>query len=334
MRRRNILLVVILACFILGVAIGLISSAFAHRDNTQVKTPKTTTKKSETPAQSQPTSAPAQTPASFEVNNAMTHVDYLAGTIGLREEGTSAESLAADYISQKLVEYGYAPTTQAVPITLTQRNTQNVIAKLKGTVQPERTLVIGAHMDSKVGPGANDNATGCGVLLEMARVLRKNNKQVPTIEFVFFGGEEIASGGSRNNHHWGSRFFVSSLPAEEKKAIAGMISVDMVGAGPEFRARNMAAAPGTLTAMMLELGASRGMTFLQDTSDVGNSDHEPFEKAGIPSVWIEYRDFAAYHTGGDNVSSVDDSHVKNVGALLQEFLEGYLTSERLNMLNI
>lgn len=325
-RTSTVLLICILAiALVLGVAAGLLAyKAVGAGKNPPKKTI------ARAPTKTVPIAPPP--PLAFDVNQAMAHVNQLAGTIGLREEGTEAEEAAAGYISERLASYGYSPTTQAVPITTNGRTTHNVIATLEGTSEAGRTIVIGAHMDSKGGPGANDNATGCGILLELARVLKHNNKQVPSIEFVFFGGEEIAIGAGSNDHHWGSRYFVKALRPEEIAGIAGMISVDMVGAGPEFRDRSMNLAPGTMRDMLLQLGSPRGLTLMADTSSTGMSDHEPFEKANIPAAWLEYRDFSFYHTPGDTVSTVDVAHVQNTGQLVQDFIESYLTVERVNQL--
>lgn len=268
----------------------------------------------------------------FDVGNAMVHINYLAGTIGAREEGSPAEELAVEYIRARMVEYGYSPSVQALTITTNGRTTHNVVAGLRGKSMPDLTVVIGAHIDSKGGPGANDNATGCGILLELARVLKNNSLQAPSIEFVFFGGEEICRGGSGNDHHWGSRHFVSSMTPADRNSVVAMISVDMVGAGPEFLCRNMGLAPQSLRDMVLEYAAPSGLKYLPDTSSSGMSDHEAFEEAGIPSVWFEYKDYPAYHTPGDTVATVDVSHLANLGAVLQGFFEGYLTPDRVESL--
>ena len=332
MGRRTVQALITIVCLIVGTAAGLVTSTLVYRSQPAVGP--TDFNSSQVHNIASALKRIAQPPdISFSMDKAMAHVTYLASTIGIREEGTAGEEQASEYIRSRLVESGYTPSIQVVPIETTRRTTRNVIARLGGSVEPERTIVIGAHMDCKGGPGANDNATGCGILLELARVLKGNNKQVPSIEFVFFGGEEIAQGGTSNEHHWGSRFFVSSLSGAEKDSLAGMLSVDMVGAGPDFHCRNMGYAPEALRDMVLEMGARNGMTYLQDTSSAGMSDQEPFEKAGIPAVWLEYKDFAAYHTPGDTTSMVDASHVNNVGMLLQEFFEKHLTREKLSQLH-
>lgn len=79
----------------------------------------------------------------------------------------------------------------------------------------------------------------------------------------------------------------------------------------------------------MAVGAPRGMTYRKES---GMSDHEAFEKAGFPSVWIEDREPSTYHQPTDVASGVPAGHVANVGAMLQELFESYLTPERVDQL--
>ena len=272
----------------------------------------------------------------FDAAQVMSHVSYLADTIGPREEATAGEAQAAQYIQDRLTEYGYSPVQQVVPVPAAGGNSLNVIASLPGGQKPEYKIVVGAHMDTKSksgpSPGANDNATGCAVVLELARVLSSNRRNVPTVEFVFFGGEEVAPGGGPYDHHFGSRQYVAGLTPEARSSIRGMVSVDMVGFGPSFLVRNMKKAPQTLVNLLLECGKARGLSYLGDTGTFGLSDHEPFERAGIPSAWIEYRNDERIHGPGDTSAHIDPSKVGNTGQFLQNFFEEHLTPERLGSL--
>lgn len=274
--------------------------------------------------------APAAVQHPFDVNQAMAHVTHLCSTIGWREQGTDGEEKAARYIQEQLEALGYRTRLQApISIPVTGRTSQNVIATLEGTQRPDRVIVVGAHMDTVNGPGANDNATGCGALLELAGILKQNRRHVPAIEFVFFGAEEVAQGGSSNDHHYGSRHYVAVLSDEEKSRIAGMISVDMVGAGDTFLANSMGLSSPVFKDMMLEHGAPAGMGYRKDP---GWSDHEPFERAGIPAVWIQFRGGHPYHSPADNLESVNVANLEKAGRLLQDFFESYLTPERVDLL--
>jgi hypothetical protein len=123
---------------------------------------------------------------------------------------------------------------QAVPPNLPEATTiTNVIATLKGTASPERFYVITGHLDSRVtdvtdftsdAPGADDDASGVAVVLELARLFA--TRQFPgTLVFAAVDGEEQGLFGS------------AFMAAQMKKAgadVQGMFSNDIVGASQAF----------------------------------------------------------------------------------------------------
>ena len=52
------------------------------------------------------------------------------------------------------------------------------------------------------------------------------------------------------------------------------------------------------------------------------SDHEAYELAGIPSVWLEWRDDPAYHTTEDTVERLSSAKIASAGRLVLEFVRG------------
>jgi aminopeptidase YwaD len=183
--------------------------------------------------------------------------------------------------------------------------------------------VLGAHLDSKPpSPGANDNATGCGALLEIARILAEQ-PVTPQVEFIFFGAEETID-KDPNHHHFGSRTRVARLSEAERADIAGMVSVDMIGYGPDFVARTMLRGPRTMADLLLATSKATGagLTFLKDPGATGWSDHEAYELAGIPAVWIEWRDDPVYHTAKDTSAHIRPEKVRVAGQLVLDVLRG------------
>lgn len=96
-----------------------------------------------------------------------THVQYLAGGIGDRNFVRYASLEAARlYIEHRLRQAGYE--IQHDTYEVSGRTYRNVVAERRGS--DERVVVIGAHYDTAPGtPGADDNASGVLVLLELAR---------------------------------------------------------------------------------------------------------------------------------------------------------------------
>jgi Tol biopolymer transport system component len=128
---------------------------------------------------------------------------------------------AVDYLMKAYASFGYKPEMQ----TFAQTNalggkTSNVIATLRGTVDPNLIYVVSSHFDSvAVGPGADDDTTGTTALLEAARILAPTPMPA-TIVFASFTGEEAGLLGSRE--------FVRRA-AEAKWNVVGALNNDMIG---------------------------------------------------------------------------------------------------------
>jgi len=128
---------------------------------------------------------------------------------------------AIEYLTNAYASYGYQPEQQ----WFNQANalggrTANVLATLRGTVNPELVYVISSHFDSvAVGPGADDDTSGTTALLEAARLLAKTPMPA-TIIFASLTGEEAGLLGSRE--------FVRQAAAN-KVRIVGALNNDMIG---------------------------------------------------------------------------------------------------------
>lgn len=115
--------------------------------------------------------------------------------------------------------------------------TSNNIWVIKEGRLIDEIIVVGDHIDSvKKSPGANDNGSGVGILLELARVLKEMDIN-PTIILIIFGAEEKIGSG-KDNHRFGSRFYVSKLSDSLKSQTKRMICIDMVSVGTELYARS------------------------------------------------------------------------------------------------
>ena len=250
---------------------------------------------------------------------AMRHIRYLADELGVRQAGSASEKRAADYVAAQLRALGYETRIETFPLP-NGKTSRNVIARKRGV--STRTLVLGAHLDTKSpSPGANDNASGVGALLAIASALSSLSTQA-TVQYVFFGSEEVIS-SNPNVHHLGSRYRVAHMTAGEKAKTAGMLSVDVIGYGNELYARNMLRGPQTLRYDLIEYARTRlPLTFRKDPGKTGWSDHEAYELAGIPVVWIESLPDPGYHTTADTASKIQVRRVQRIGQLVL----GYLAS--------
>jgi len=219
----------------------------------------------------------------FNGGNAMVTVREF-GDLGSRRAGSEGERRAADYVVSQLAEMGYDP--QVTEFRLPGGGTsRNVVASAKGS--SERVIVLAAHLDG-AGDAGNDNASGCAAVLEIARILAKQ-PVVPTVEFAFFGSGAPAKAGSTRGH-MGSRVYVRNLTAAQRGKVAGMISLDCIGAGDAFMVRTMGIADLGMRNRVLDAAIHRGegMGCGKDELSEGSSDHEAFEKASIPAAWITW----------------------------------------------
>jgi len=140
--------------------------------------------------------------------------------------------LAATFLFDRYNSFGYEPEYQ--PFEYRARNgqtgqTANVVAVLKGTVNPELIYVVSSHYDSvAVGPGADDDSSGTAALLETARILAEH-PQPATIIFASFTGEEAGLLGSRE--------FVRRA-VDAKLKVVGALNNDMIGWSNDYRLDN------------------------------------------------------------------------------------------------
>jgi aminopeptidase YwaD len=176
---------------------------------------------------------------------------------------------------------------------------ENVIATRPGSA--EGTLIIGGHLDSVAGsPGANDNASGSAVVLELARAMAA----VPTsaeLRFILFGAEE--------NGLIGSRAYVQRLSEAERGRILGMINLDMVGIDLRFSA----AGSPRLSALAREKAAELGRSLPEATNAGGGSDHASFSRVGVPTLFFFTGLDENYHQPTDLARYVEPQTLQLVG---------------------
>lgn len=254
----------------------------------------------------------------FDELAAIQHATAIAA-FGPRVGGSRAESRAADYIATQLRSYGYKVTFDTFKLP-SGKTSRNVIALAPGA-DPTRRVILGGHMDSKsVSPGANDNASGCGVLLELARISATTTPPV-SVEYIWWGTEEYVD-IKRDAHHVGSRHHAKSLSKARRKAIAGVMVIDMIGVGKTFHVRTMNRGPQTLRTQLIADAKRQGlkMTFLKDLGRTGWSDHEMYERLGMPVGWIEWQSDPNYHTKRDTAEKLNPKRVKTTG----QFVLGWL----------
>lgn len=201
--------------------------------------------------------------------------------------------------------------------TQTQQ-TWNAVGKIAGTDSKlaSEVILLSAHMDhlgvrpnatgdDKIFNGADDDASGCVAVLELARVLASGARPKRTVYFVFFGSEE--AGGL------GARYFVENMPFPKDKLVANL-EFEMIGR-PDAKVK-----PDELWLTGYErsnLGAElakRGAKLVQDPHPEENffqrSDNITLARQGIIAHTVSsfglHKD---YHRASDEVKTIDFVHM-------------------------
>ena len=151
-------------------------------------------------------------------------VAFLSQEVGPRSLGQPEKlDQAADRLLEEFKSLGYEVSVQTY--SADGRSVRNVIAEKRGSSDPERVWIVGAHYDTvPETPGADDNASGVAVLLELAR-LRAQSPPACTFRFVAFTLEEPPH---FKTGLMGSRVYAASLKERGEK-IEGMICLESVG---------------------------------------------------------------------------------------------------------
>jgi hypothetical protein len=259
-------------------------------------------------------------PADLDRATAVEAVRHLAGEIGPREATSPAYAEAARWVARALGRQGHdvrrqrvdAPAGVSWGVPVPAGRSVNVVATPPSFDPTEPHLVIGAHLDTvPQAPGAEDNASGVGVLLAVAEAVAGRRTRLPVV-FVAFGAEEPR--GDPEDHHYGSRRYVAALGAAERRAVKGMVALDRVGVGT----RVPVGSAGAGDPVQRQLLAAARRAGVPTVADLGqrSSDHWSFVRAGLPGARLGSTPYAGYHSAGDVPSVVSAAQLARVGRLL------------------
>ncbi len=229
--------------------------------------------------------------------------------------GTPEIDLAAKTIAAAMTQAG-------LEVLRTDRKANNVVGVLRGT-KPEwagESVVVGAHYDhlgtsadGKIHPGADDNASGVAVLLELARVMASGERPSRTVIFAAFTGEESGLIGSK-------RYVAARSPWPAKKAI-GMVNLDTVGR--LFKGKILvlgADSADEWAPIVTGAGYVAGAPVQPVANDPGGSDQKSFIGIGVPAVQLFTGANADYHGPGDTADRIDGEGLMSVAGVAREIV--------------
>ena len=260
----------------------------------------------------------------FDADRAYATVLRLAGRIGPRQATSPAFRTAARWVGARFRHLGYRVELQRlrVPagvswgVPVPAGTTWNVVATPRGLPPAQPYRLVGAHLDTvPQAPGAEDNASGVAVLLELARLSARTAPTLPTV-FVAFGAEE-PRGPTDLDHHYGSRAYVERLSPPQRRSLRGMVSLDRVGTADKVPVCT-AGGPSALAAQVRRAARPVGVPVLACVNQ--SSDHWSFVRNGLPGVRVGGTSYAAYHSAADLPRVVDPAQLRRAGRLVWSWL--------------
>jgi Zn-dependent M28 family amino/carboxypeptidase len=277
-------------------------------------------------------------------SNIKDDVSFLADdSLEGRQTGTDGEKKAANYIAKRFKdlgltakgtknfhqEFSFIPKTDPhAEVTFTKNEDgtitgRNVIGYINNDAK--NTIVIGAHYDhlgyggdgslfrdsiKAIHNGADDNASGTAVMLDLARKLNTTNTNNNYL-FIAFSGEEMGL--------LGSNYFVKN-PTINTKAISYMINMDMVG---RLKKDSALAVYGTGTSPIFKQVLKAHNTkfkLIENESGVGPSDHTSFYLADIPVLHFFTGQHEDYHKPGDDADKLNYQGMETISEYIFDII--------------
>jgi hypothetical protein len=202
------------------------------------------------------------------------------------------------------------------------RTSYNVIGEIPGTDKADEVVMLGGHLDSwHAATGATDNAVGCTIMLEAARILHTLGlKPRRTIRVALWSGEEQGLLGSKAyvKEHFGT----FEQPKPEYFKFNGYFNVDS-GTG-RIRGANVFGPPETATVLRQALAPLEDLGVVGAISTTsrrtGGTDSTSFNEAGLPGIGlaqdpIEYGTHT-WHTNLDTYERIVESDVRSAAIVV------------------
>jgi aminopeptidase N len=291
-----------------------------------------------------PRKALAEVKPAFDIDRMKADVEWLAAPAREgRGAGSRGLDAAANYIAERFERLGLSPLTPGArgddryfqPFNMTGESgaplpAKNVIGVLPGAnpALNGQALIISAHYDhlgfgwpdaragakGQLHPGADDNASGVAVMLELARLMADVRPERSVI-FAAFAGEEEGLLGAR---HYvgaaqtpGAQFPLSGHIADLNLDTVGRLADGKVTIFGTGSARE-------LPFIFMGASAVTGIPTQAVAQEINASDHTAFVEAGVPAVQLFASLASDYHRPSDTADKIDYAGLGKVAAILEE----------------
>ncbi len=269
-------------------------------------------------------------------SDAYYYMEYLQTHYPNRAVANPNLDASAAWLKQQITGFGYQYAGQSFSIPIGDGviiSGENIIFSKSGA--SDKVILVGAHYDSVLTNGTDDNATGTGLLLETAKRLASNQSLPYTVRFVLFSAEEPGC--------YGSQYYVDNLSTEERARIICMINLDTLGAGDHMYLYgggvNETGQPVRTWVVEQALNAAvvlgLPMSYHPDVNPEfpvpvkhTASDQQAFDRAGIPYLYFEASNWNGanhnnfYQTSNPAVENGKMMHIaayENLGFYTQTF---------------
>ena len=254
------------------------------------------------------------------INNIMQDVKFLSSDeLEGRATGTIGEKKAAEYIHNKMSDLGLKVFLQEFDVVFHGQKTNlkgtNVIGYLDNNA--DNAIILGAHYDhlgygdfgsrspnsKEIHNGADDNASGVALILELAKQLKKDNIN-SNIIFIAFSGEELGL--------LGSDYFASNIKEFFKQELKDtiwckyMLNFDMVGKLKNNKLTINGVGTSSWSSLIKEVLSQeqkenkKALNINEISSGIGPSDYTSFYKQKIPVLSFFTGAHKDYHTPKDD----------------------------------
>ena len=285
---------------------------------------------------------PKKTQSDTTVEDFKSRVGYLASDkLGGRSAGSKGDILARDYMVDLFEKFSSSVTIQEFEV-ITNRRTQetaityNVIGVLPGNdpVLKDEFVIVGGHYDTTPNPpkarrlffdninnGADDNASGTAMVLELFEKYASTNSHKRTLVFILFGGEELGLLGSKH---------YADNPTINLDKVQLMVNLDMIGRLDEDKNVYLGGVPtayGLDKAIKPFIESSKlNVTSYQHTASgvrslFSRSDHYNFYKKDVPSLFFFTGIHKDYHTPRDEANLVNYEGLKLISDLAEKVID-------------
>ena len=285
---------------------------------------------------------PKKTQSDTTIEDFKSRVGYLASDkLGGRSAGSKGDILARDYMVDLFEKSSSSVTIQEFEV-ITNRRTQetaityNVVGVLPGNdpVLKDEFVIVGGHYDTTPNPpkarrlffdninnGADDNASGTAMVLELFEKYASTNSHKRTLVFILFGGEELGLLGSKH---------YAENPTIDLDKVQLMVNLDMIGRLDEDKNVYLGGVPtayGLDKAIKPFIESSKlNVTSYQHTASgvrslFSRSDHYNFYRKDVPSLFFFTGIHKDYHTPRDEANLVNYEGLKLISDLAEKVID-------------